>query len=245
MPAYLNPLIVPSLAALVALCLTAIAFSEALAPSSRRRAVLTLGAIFAVWLPSMVWLSGTGFLDAVRFGAIPVRPLAIFGPPLLLLAALAVSPRLRRFASAMSQDWLTGIQTLRIMGGIFLLLGADRALPWEFALPAGLGDVAVGIVAMITLARLNAGAPDAAAWVRRTNVAGLADFALAVGTGVLTAPGPLQLLAFDRPNELILVYPLTLIPVFAVPVFIGAHMLSIQRQRSARPLTGGTAPAAA
>ncbi len=81
---------------------------------------------------------------------------------------------------------------------------------------------------MVALNRLRNGAATAAAWVRRTNIAGLADFAVALGTGFLSAAGAIQLLALDRPNELVNLYPLVLIPVFAVPVFIGVHILSIR-----------------
>ena len=83
------------------------------------------------------------------------------------------------------------------------------------------------------------------AWVRRTNIAGLTDFAIAVATGLLSAPGVAQLLAVDRPNELINLYPLVLIPVFAVPVFIAAHILSIRQYRARRAETGGGDPALA
>ena len=83
---------------------------------------------------------------------------------------------------------------------------------------------------------------SAAAWVRRTNIAGLADFAVALGTGFLSAPGAIQFLALDRPNELIGLYPLVLIPVFAVPVFIGVHILSIRLHLAHRAEAGGGDP---
>ena len=135
------------------------------------------------------------------------------------------------------------MQMLRVMGGVFVLLWADGAIPWEFALPAGLGDVAVGLIAMIALNRLRTGSATAVAWVRRTNIAGLADFAVALGTGFLSAPGAIQLLALDRPNDLIGLYPLVLIPVFAVPVFIGVHILSIRLHLARRAEAGGPVPA--
>ncbi len=243
MPTYLNPLVVTSLAALIATTLAAIAFSDHLGRDARLTAVRALGAIYAVWFPVMIWLAIDEVFVPTATEVSPVLPLAILGPPLILLAGLAVAPSLRRLAAGLSQEWLIGVQMLRVMGGVFVLVWAGGALPWEFALPAGLGDVAVGLIAMVTLNRLRSGAASAPAWVRRTNIAGLADFAVAVGTGFLSAPGAVQLLALDRPSELINLYPLVLIPVFAVPVFIAVHILSIRLHLASRAGAGDPVPA--
>ena len=239
MPPYLNPLIVTSLVMLVATTLSAVAFSERLDTPIRRKTVLVIGAVYALWLPIMVWLTMKDvFLDSAA-NLTPVLPLAILGFPILLLAGLVVSPALRRVASGLSQEWLVGIQILRVMGGVFVLLWADGAIPWEFAVPAGFGDVAVGLIAMVALNRLRHRDATAAAWVRRTNIAGLTDFVLAIGTGLLSSPGIAQLLAHDRPNDLIQLYPLALIPVFAVPIFMIVHILSIRLQTAGQTEAGG------
>jgi hypothetical protein len=239
MPAYLTPLVVTSLATLIAATLAAIAFSDRLGRGTRLNAVRWLGGLYAVWFPVMIWLAMDEVFVPSAAEVSLVLPLAILGPPLTLLAALALSPALRRVAGGLSQEWLVGIQMLRVMGGVFVLVWAGGAIPWEFALPAGLGDVVVGLIAMVALSRLRAGAANAGVWVRRTNIAGLADFAVAVGTGFLSAPGAIQLLALDRPNELINLYPLVLIPVFAVPVFIAVHLLSIRLHLARRAEAGG------
>ena len=243
MPAYLNPLMVTSLATLIGATLAAIAFSDRLGRGTRLNAVRALGAVYALWFPVIIWLALAEVFVVSAATLSPVLPLAILGPPLTLLAGLAVSPALRRLAGSLSQEWLIGVQMLRVMGGVFVLVWAGGAIPWEFALPAGLGDVAVGLLAMFTLNRLRHRAASAPAWVRRTNIAGLTDFAIAIGTGLLSAPGVAQLLAADRPNELINLYPLVLIPVFAVPVFIGVHILSIRLHLAHRAEAGDPVPA--
>jgi hypothetical protein len=43
--------------------------------------------------------------------------------------------------------WLIGIQLYRVLGLNFLVLYALGRLPAEFALPAGVGDVIVGLAA--------------------------------------------------------------------------------------------------
>jgi hypothetical protein len=50
---------------------------------------------------------------------------------------------------AIPQSWLIGIQLYRVLGVIFRLLKAQGRLPSLFALPAGAGDVAVGLLAPV------------------------------------------------------------------------------------------------
>ena len=239
---YLNPLVVTSLAVLIATTFAAIAFSDRIERGTHLNAILGRGAIYVLWFPVVIWLAMDEAFVVSAAKLSPVLPTAIIAPPLALVVALMASPTLRRIVMNLSPEWLIGIQTLRVMGGVFVLLWADGAIPWEFALPAGIGDVAVGLMAMFTLNRLRNGSVTAQAWVRRTNIAGLTDFAIAIGAGLLSAPGIAQLLAADRPNELINLYPLVLIPVFAVPVFLAVHILSIRQSRVHRTAAASRDP---
>ena len=59
-------------------------------------------------------------------------------------------PRALRACSTPSpQSWVVGVQFYRVLGVIFLLLNAQGRLPSLFALPAGAGDIAVGLLAPI------------------------------------------------------------------------------------------------
>jgi hypothetical protein len=55
----------------------------------------------------------------------------------------------------------------------------------------------------------------------------------------MTAPGPLQQLAFDHPNLLVAAYPNVLIPAFIVPSSIILHALSLRQLRRSAHLAGG------
>lgn len=71
-----------------------------------------------------------------------------------------------------------------MIGSVFLALYAFDLLPGLFAWPAGVGDVAVGSTAPFVVLAMVRGV---ATWRRRVawlNIAGLADFVGAVGTGV-------------------------------------------------------------
>ena len=76
-------------------------------------------------------------------------------------------------------------------------------------------------------AALGPGRCKAVAW----NIFGLSDFAVAITTGILSTPGPLQIFGLDIPASLAGTYPIVLIPVFAVPTSILLHALSIRQLR--------------
>lgn len=59
------------------------------------------------------------------------------------------------------------------------------------------------------------------------------DLVVALTTGFLTSPSPIQLLAFDRPNLLITTYPIVMVPIFLVPLSIILHGLSLWKIRRA------------
>ena len=54
------------------------------------------------------------------------------------------------------------------------------------------------------------------------------DLLVAIATGVLTSPGPLQRLAFDAPNLLMGAFPFVIIPAFGVPVWLLLHLYSLR-----------------
>jgi hypothetical protein len=125
-------------------------------------------------------------------------------------------------------DWLTTFQVYRVLGVIFLILYFEKELPGIFAIPAGLGDLAIGVAAPFVGARLKkgkGGKTGAVIW----NSAGLLDFALALTLGFLSVPGPFQQLALDTPNLLIGTFPYVLIPVILVPFSTLLHLLGLRR----------------
>ncbi|MBB2926803.1 hypothetical protein [Paraburkholderia silvatlantica] len=61
------------------------------------------------------------------------------------------------------------------------------------------------------------------------NIFGLADFAVAVTLGRLTAPGRFQLIAPDRPSLNAGTWPYVLTPAFVVPSSILLHALSLRQ----------------
>ena len=203
--------------------------------TQRRR----LGIWLAVVVPYTLWLAviWSGAVNgAFRPGnnILPLVPLAIFLPVIIGAPILLRSKRIGEVLDAMPASWLVGLQVYRIFGGIFLVGWARGVVPGIFALPAGIGDVTTGLLALpvayLLASRNGDGVRSAIAW----NIFGLLDFTIAVGIGLATAPGALQVILPSIPNTGIGLYPTVLTPAFAVPSSILLHVLSLRQLRRRR-----------
>jgi len=191
-----------------------------------RGVALGAGTALTAWFAGMlalsangVFVAGTGGPPAIALGVIP--PLAIGG------LALALSPSVRREALSIPQPWLVAVQSLRVLGFVFLILLGDGVLPRQFALPAGLGDFVVGalapLVAMALAREWSWSRPLAVAW----NVFGIADLVVALGMGALSAPSAIRVFQGEPSTAAMAMLPLSMIPVFAVPIFLLLHVASL------------------
>jgi hypothetical protein len=204
---------------------------------------VVLGAVLVAWFALAAALSARGTFVADASGP-PTIGLGVFPPILAGALALAVSPRARAAALAIPQPWVVGVQTLRLVGVVFLVLLGRGVLPAPFALPAGWGDLAVGgaapLVAWAVSRRTPWSAPAAKAW----NVLGLLDLAVAVGVGALSAEGSARLFASGPSTDAMARLPLSLVPAFGVPIFVLLHVVSLLGLRSRHVHPHGVLPRA-
>ena len=155
----------------------------------------------------------------------PTIQYGIFIPFLIGAWLIWRSPAVGRIIDAVPQPWIVGVQLYRALGVIFLVLYATNKMPGLFAWPAGVGDVAVGLLAPVVAlayardARRNVG--RVTAW----NVLGILDLVVAITTGFITSPS--TLFSYEPPNELIAIFPLVLIPVYLVPLSVLLHLASL------------------
>ena len=197
-----------------------------------------LGVWLAVVVPYTLWLAviwSAAINGAFRPGnsTLPLVPLGIFLPVVIGVPFLLRSKRIGEVLDAMPTSWLVGLQVYRILGGIFLVSWARGVIPGLFALPAGIGDVTTGLLALPVAYSLASRNGDAARAGIAWNILGLVDFTVAVGIGLATAPGPFQLIVPSIPNTGVGLYPTVLIPAFAVPSSILLHVLSLRQLRRA------------
>jgi len=136
-----------------------------------------------------------------------------------------------RVIEAVPQQWLIGVQFYRALGSIFLILYGAGKMPGLFAWPAGIGDVLVGTLALVVAITYARGPEKNGDLVWVWNILGLTDLSVAVATGMVTAPSPIQQFAFDLPNELLGEFPLVLIPIYLVPLSVLLHFASLTKLR--------------
>ena len=197
---------------------------SALSDGSKRRWIVGAAILLTTWLFAIVLLGAGGFF---RNDVVPPRV------PATLVATLAVgylallSPTFRIIVAKIPQHWLIGIQTFRILGGVFLVRYFAGQLPGIFAIPAGVGDVLTGLLAPLVAYWWYRRKPHARTAAIAWNLFGMADLVNAVAIGFLTggASGGI-------------VFPIVLIPVYAVPRAFLVHsysLLGLLRESSREP----------
>jgi hypothetical protein len=191
----------------------------------------------AVAIALTAWFLLVASLGAVgAFVGPPGKPpLAIAlgaGSPLLLFFAwMRLSQSFREFVLSLDLRLIAGMQAWRWAGLGFLFLYAHNVLPAVFALPAGLGDMAIGVMApwMILALVRRPGFATSAAFIR-WNLFGILDLVVAVSIGALSA-----VFATGAPGEIsvapMATLPLLLIPAFLVPLFLMLHAAALLQIR--------------
>jgi hypothetical protein len=196
-------------------------------PESGRRSIMLTATITLIgWFTAAFTLS---YVGAFRGEADhwPTIQFGILVPIAIGLILLWRSERVQNVIDIVPQSWIVGIQFYRVLGMIFIILLSMSHLPPQFALPAGWGDVAIGLLAPFIGLAYSHGIVGSRREVLVWNIVGIFDLVVAVGTGFLTSPSPFRILALDAPNQLISAFPLVLIPVFAVPVSVLLHAVSL------------------
>jgi hypothetical protein len=189
-------------------------------------------------IPNRLWLGlGGWFCLALSLAAIGllerlpvfVIPAFIWTPVLLVALASRQFPALRRALEAVPLALLVGFHGIRaVIGGAFLIYTAHGLLTPRFALPAGYGDIAVGLLAIpiaVRAARSADARPERLVFF--WNVFGLVDI-------LLTFVNAQRILLFGEgapAMRAFFIFPNQLIPLFVVPLVLLTHGLIALRTR--------------
>jgi hypothetical protein len=188
--------------------------------------------VLALWL-SIVWIvAQKGTLLRAAPGTPPVLLLLmVLLPIVLFLGAFRLSQTFREFVLTFDPRIGAAIQAWRFAGLGFIALYAHRVLPGAFAIPAGLGDMAIGVTAPWVLLKLMqnpqfGASPSFVNW----NLLGILDLIVAVSSGGLNS-----MFARGIPGEIttqpMVQLPLVLIPAYFVPVFMMLHLSALFQAR--------------
>ena len=177
--------------------------------------------LIGVWFVLALTLSALHLLENA-----PNRPplplgLAALTPVLVFVAWFAASSGFRAFVLSLSPRGLTLVQSWRVAGFAFVALAAYRILPNTFALPAGYGDMAIGLTApLVALTLASPGHRGSFLWWQAL---GMIDLVTAVSLGTLSG-------VIDPHGILmspIMVLPLSMVPCFAVPLLLILHIVCV------------------
>jgi hypothetical protein len=135
-----------------------------------------------------------------------------------------VSPGFRRFILSVDARTLTFLQAWRVAGFVWIVSAAYGILPTAFALPAGWGDLAVGLTAPLAATYL--AQPERRWGFIAWQMFGILDLTMAVTLAVLASPR-LHLIGNGLTTTQLTVLPLSVIPTFAVPLVIIFHIICI------------------
>jgi len=200
--------------------------------AGNRSSIRLLAAIaLTLWLVLVFVLGAKGAF--VRPPDTPPFPILLGAtiPLVLFLAAYFASGAFKAFVLASDVRLGAAIQAWRVGGLGFLALYVHGVLPGLFALPAGLGDIAIGVTApWIALALVRQPAFAASRLFVIWNILGILDLVVAVGTGALSS-GFLAGFAGNITTAPMARLPLLLIPAYFVPLFVMLHLAALFQVR--------------
>lgn len=180
---------------------------------------LVLRVVLLCWLFTAIIVGETGVLSLLPMPALQV---------IILVLTLAVLAAFRSWGAF--HDWILGsdprrliaFHLTRFVGIYFLILYAQGKLPYEFAIPAGYGDIVVAALAT-GLLFIPQSSPSFRGSVLAWNVIGLADIIIVVFIAAkLGMQSPESMHALTE-------LPLSLLPTFLVPLIIATHLLIFLR----------------
>ena len=172
-----------------------------------------------------LWAAFVAILSAV--GAFTAFPLPFFAGLVALLLAGAISSYvlnadLRESVERFGLRRLTALHVWRIPAALaFFYYGSQGLLPPTFVMLAGWGDMLAGVLALGVVLF----------WPKRRraywtfHVVGMADFLVAVGTGLAFS------LMADPRMETIALFPMALIPLFGVTLSGATHIAAFDLLR--------------
>ncbi|MBR0870254.1 hypothetical protein JQ633_07795 [Bradyrhizobium tropiciagri] len=193
---------------------------------------ITLGAILAAWAGLALLAThvpAVGRFVGLTPGLQPVLLLAAIAAP--VLAVWSAGNR-GIFDGIPFESLLTFFYWRAVFGALLLVAGAVGRLPTDFAISAGLGDIAVTILMVMVLAIRTASGSEVRGAVLLWNTIGFVDMVnVLVGAATVVRPWAEHR---GMPGQFGL-------QLFGVPIFIALHILVFgrlwrERQTASRPL---------
>lgn len=184
-------------------------------PKGRRFRVI-FSAVFGTWLIAGLAVVASGGLSYTPNGF--PRFLIAVGSSIIPGAVLLVrSETWRTVISKTPMEWLLSVQLARMLGFVFVIAGQAGALPREFAIPTGIGDMIAGASALVAILVWRAELAYRGGTVIISTLIGLGDAGNALRHALAAYPQSPQ---FGQ-------LPFGLLFASAVPLLLLAHLFAV------------------
>lgn len=214
--------VLASITGMAVVLVCALAFIPSVVGAPRQRLELAAGVGGWVGLSTAL-----GAMGALAFSPGETVPLigVLCGLPLLIAGGLALtSPKARAAFMRVPLPVLVGLNSMRVLGVIFLLLALSGRLSGPFPYFAGIGDILTGVAAIPLALGIARTGKVPEVLLRQWNLFGVADLVLALFLGITSSPGsPLQLIHAGVGSTAVQHLPYSLIPTVLVPFFLITH----------------------
>jgi hypothetical protein len=209
--------------------------------ATRRGATTTAAAaltLFGAWTVTSALVAHRGGYRTQLGKQPPWLPIEAIGAMAVLLLLTRIPQVSRALSGLDAVRLLSWPHAFRVAGVALVVSMWLGHLPALFAIPAGLGDVAVGAAEPLLTRRVRAGhARRATLWF---TVLGLADLVTAMALGGLTAYGVVHV---SPSHSALSQLPLALVPTVGVPTLLALHLLTLRRLPAAPERRSTPAPA--
>jgi hypothetical protein len=219
------------IAAILALLRTALR-RAGLSGGLQARSMITSSTVLLGWYGLVTSLAVKGVFASSAVDNLSLIPVAVFVPIVIGLWLILRSETFKAAIAAVPLSWLVGIQVYRVVGFAFLVVWGLGKMPGESAVPAGAGDVTVGLLAIPVAWAVARGFKGARTAAYVWNYIGILDFVVALAAGYLSSPGPFQVLALGHPDIMVSAYPMVMFPVFAIPISSLLHGICLWKLSS-------------
>lgn len=194
----------------------------------RKSKAILIGLI--IWLTAQMALT-LNHIYSENLSVFPPR-LFLLGilPSLLLIILLFLTKKGREFIDSLPLKNITYLNTIRIPVELVLYwLFIQKAIPELMTFEGRNFDILSGISAPIVSYLVFTKRTLSHNFLLIWNFVCLGLLINIVTNALLSAPSPIQKLAFEQPNIAILHFPFSWLPTFVVPVVLFGHLVSIRQ----------------
>ncbi len=198
-------------------------------PETKQKQILTASALILFgWFFFSIAIALFGFYHVSQNILSPLVPIAFIVPVAIGATWLQSSKTLQKILKVFPQHWLISLQIFRILGIVFIMLYLQGLLPAFFAIPSGVGDMLVGGFAPIVAYWYWKKKNNYKQVVKIWNYLGIIDLLIAIGVGIILAiQVPIGVSLSTPSTEIMTIFPLVMIPAYAVPLAVVLHLFSL------------------